>query len=100
MKKTFQLHVEGKNSDRLLDAIKHDIRKYVKRERNKGIPAEFDYITFACKLGNDADSAKDIHVGEIIKAVDVIAKTDQSSFYVEIITQYTKRSTSDDELDI
>lgn len=94
MKKTFQLQVEGKNSDRLLDAIKHDIRKYIKRERNKGIPTEFDYITFACKLGNDADSATDIHVGEIIKAVDAIAKTGQDSFYVEIITQYTKRSST------
>jgi hypothetical protein len=31
MKKTFKLHVEGKNNDRVLDAIKHEIRKYVKR---------------------------------------------------------------------
>lgn len=99
MKKTFQLQVEGKNSDRLLDAIKHDIRKYVKRERNKGIPTEFDYITFACKLGENEDSATDIHVGEIIKSVDTIAKTGQNSFYVEIMTKYTKRSISDDELD-
>lgn len=99
MKKTFQLQVEGKNSDRLLDAIKHDIRKYVKRERNKGIPTEFDYITFACKLGNDLDSANDIHVGEITKAVDVIAQTGQDSFYVEIITKYTKRSARDSEQD-
>lgn len=97
MKKTFQFQAEGKNSDRLLDAIKHDIRKYVKRERNKGIPAEFDYITFACKLGNDTENAKDIHVGEIIKEVDAIAQTGQDSFYVEIITKYTKRSVSEDE---
>ncbi|MEY4436090.1 MAG: hypothetical protein RL175_1045, partial [Pseudomonadota bacterium] len=30
MKKTFQLHVEGKHPDRLLEAIKHEIRKYLK----------------------------------------------------------------------
>ena len=33
MKKTFQLQVEGKHPERLLEAIKHDIRKYLKRER-------------------------------------------------------------------
>jgi hypothetical protein len=33
MKKTYPLNTEGKNRDRLLDAIKHDIRKYVARQR-------------------------------------------------------------------
>ena len=92
MKKTFQLQVEGKNSDRLLDAIKHEIRKYVKRERNKPFPAGTDHITFACKLGHDIESADDIHVGEIIKGVDAIAKAGQTSFYVEINAVYTKKS--------
>jgi hypothetical protein len=31
MKKTFKLNIEGKNRDRVLDAVKHEIRKYVKR---------------------------------------------------------------------
>ena len=33
MKKTFQLAQEGKKPDRLLEATKHEIRKYIKRER-------------------------------------------------------------------
>ena len=35
MKKTFQLNIEGKNRDRVLDAVKHEIRKYIKRERGR-----------------------------------------------------------------
>ena len=35
MRKTFQLQVEGKNPDRVLDAVKHEIRKYIKRERRR-----------------------------------------------------------------
>ena len=33
MKKTFPLKAEGKNPERLLEATKHEIRKYIKRER-------------------------------------------------------------------
>ena len=32
MRKTFQLQVEGKHPDRHLEATKHEIRKYIKRE--------------------------------------------------------------------
>ncbi|MFY8042823.1 MAG: DUF6172 family protein, partial [Rhodoferax sp.] len=42
MKKTFSLAVEGKHPDRLLDAIKHEIRKYFKRERNRSLPEGVD----------------------------------------------------------
>ena len=40
MKKNFALHIEGKNTDRVLEAIKHEIRKYFKRERNRVLPKE------------------------------------------------------------
>ena len=35
MKKTYALQVEGLHPDRRLDAIKHEIRKYLRRERGK-----------------------------------------------------------------
>ena len=38
MKKTFQLAQEGKKPDRLLEATKHEIRKYIKRERRRALP--------------------------------------------------------------
>jgi hypothetical protein len=38
MKKNFPLQIEGKNSERILEAVKHEIRKYFKRERNRAVP--------------------------------------------------------------
>ena len=38
MKKLFQLTVEGRNRDRLLDASKHEVRKYVARQRRAALP--------------------------------------------------------------
>lgn len=96
MKKTYQLHAEGKNSDRLLESTKNDIRKYLKRERKKDVPADADYITFVCKLGLDEDNAQPLHAGEIIKSVDAIAKTDANSFFVEITSTYVSRSLYED----
>ena len=49
VRKTYTLNIEGKNRDRLLEASKHDIRKYLKRERNKTLPAGVDYWDFDTK---------------------------------------------------
>ena len=43
MRKTYLLNIEGKNRDRLLEASKHDIRKYVKRERSRALPEGVDF---------------------------------------------------------
>jgi hypothetical protein len=92
MKKTFKLHVEGKNSDRLLDAIKHEVRKYVKREKRKTLPHGANYWAFDCKFGVTADAAEVLHLGEITKQMDVIAKAGGDGFYVEIIARAAVRT--------
>ena len=46
MKKTFKLNIEGKNPARLLEATKHEIRKYVKRERRVPLPEGVDFWDF------------------------------------------------------
>ena len=43
MKKIFQLRPEGKHPDRVLDATKHEIRKYVKRQRRVPLPEGVDF---------------------------------------------------------
>ena len=92
MKKTFKLHVEGKNSDRLLDAIKHEVRKYVKRERRKTLPSGANYWAFDCRFGVTEDAAESLHLGEITKQMDVVAKTGGESFYVEILARPAVRT--------
>ena len=84
MKKTFVLTVEGKNRDRLLEASKHDIRKYVKRERAKPLPEGVDFLDFDCKLGASQEAAAPVHFAEIMGAVDALFTSGADQFYVEI----------------
>lgn len=92
MKKTFKLHIEGKNSDRLLDAIKHEVRKYVKREKRKTLPQGANYWAFDCKFGVTTETAEPLHLGEITKQMDVVAKAGGDSFYVEILARAAIRT--------
>ena len=95
MKKTFKLHIEGKNSDRVLDAIKHEVRKYVKREKRKTLPVGANYWAFDCKFGATEDAAESLHLGEITKQMDVVAKAGGDSFYVEILARPAVRTPRD-----
>ena len=87
MKKTYALNVEGKNRDRLLDASKHDIRKYVKRERAKALPEGADFLDFDCKVGASDATAKPAHFAEVIGAVDALVNDGANQFYVEITSK-------------
>lgn len=85
MKKTFPLHAPGKADARVLDSIKHDIRKYVKRERGKLLPDGFDVWRFDCKVGVDGTKAETKDLKEISRAIDLIAQAGGASVYVEVI---------------
>ena len=87
MKKTYALNVEGKNRDRLLDASKHDIRKYVKRERAKALPDGADFVDFECKVGATDATAATVHFAEVMAAVDALVKDGADQFYVEITSK-------------
>ena len=87
MKKTFQLRAEGKNSDRVLEAIKHEIRKYIKRERARDLPAGTDFLDFDCKFGTSAETAEITHLGNLTGLIDGIAKEGGEQFYVEILAK-------------
>ena len=87
MKKTYTLNVEGKNRERLLEASKHDIRKYVKRERAKPLPYGVDYWDFECKAGASADAATLVHLAEMMGVVDALTSDGADRFYVEIISK-------------
>lgn len=92
MRKTYALNLEGKNRDRLLDAAKHDIRKYVKRERGRDLPAGVDFWDFDCKLGVDESAAAELHFASLIASVDALAKEGVQQFYVEVVTKHGRRT--------
>ena len=88
MKKNFPLQAEGKHPDRVLDAVKHDIRKYFKRERSRPVPKGADFWDFDCKVGASADSAEVVRVGAVIEAVDAVAQSGAKAVYVEILSKH------------
>ena len=85
MKKTFQLRPEGKHPDRVLEAIKHEIRKYIKRERRRELPAGVDFLDFDCKFGTSVETAEVVHLAALTGLMDGVAKETGPQFYVEII---------------
>jgi hypothetical protein len=88
MKKTFQFQSEGKNPDRLLDSLKNEVRKYVKRERARPLPAGVDFWDFACRLGANQEGAVAVHLNDIIGLMDSSAKEGAAQCYVEILAQH------------
>jgi hypothetical protein len=92
VRKTYLLNVEGKNRDRLLDAAKHDIRKYVKRERSRPLPPGVDFFDFDCKLGASEAAAESLHLATLMTAVDALVKDGADQFYVEVVTKPGHRS--------
>lgn len=92
MRKTYQLNIEGKNRDRLLEAAKHDIRKYVKRERARALPEGVDFWDFDCKFGNSEADAAVVHFATITDLIDTVAKDGGEQFYVEVVTKHGHRT--------
>lgn len=91
MKKTFPLAVEGKNPARLLEATKHEIRKYLKRERRRELPAGVDFWDFDCRFGPTSDAATETHVAEITAQIDDLVLSGGTQFYVEILAKHGHR---------
>jgi hypothetical protein len=87
LKKTFNLNIEGKHPERLLEATKHDIRKYVKRQQRVELPEGVDYWDFDCKFGTSADNAVVVHFATITSLIDAVAKDGGQAFYLEILAK-------------
>jgi len=92
MKKTFALQSPGKENQRLIEAIKKDVRKYVKRERRKNLPEGVDFWDFDCKVGADKTEPTAKHSEEIIGAIDAIAAAGGAEVYIEIISKPGRRT--------
>jgi hypothetical protein len=87
MKKTFPLSGEELKPERALDAIKYELRKYLKRERRKPLPEGADFWDFDCKVGK-GDAAPEVkHSKDVESAVEDAAKEGCASVYVEIIAK-------------
>jgi hypothetical protein len=87
MKKTFLLTHEKIKTPRLIDSIKHEVKKYLKRERNKQLPDDADFWDFDCKYGHDETKAEEVHVSALNKSIDDAVQNELESFYLEIMAK-------------
>ena len=85
MKKNFSLTETNKKPDRVVEAIKYEINKYLARERRKTLPEGIDYWEFQCKVGANETSAKTVHSNEISKSIDEVVLLNSPSVYIEIL---------------
>lgn len=100
MRKTFSLTHPKIKRPRLVDAIKYEIKKYLKRERNKTLPKGADFWDFDCKYGSTAETADVIHVSALNKSIDDAANRELDSFYIEILAKTGHRTSRITEVDI
>ncbi|MDQ6980785.1 MAG: DUF6172 family protein [Ghiorsea sp.] len=87
MKKTFKLTHPKTKYARLVDAVRSDIKRYIKRERKKVLPEGFDTWDFDCKFGATLEEAKVLDVTELSKAINEAEMQGLESFYIEILAQ-------------
>jgi hypothetical protein len=98
MKKTFRITHPKIKVARLIESVRCDVRKYLKKERKKKLPEGVDFLDFECKFGPTAEEAKVVHVAEIGKSIDAAEKQQLESFYIEILAKpghRTKKTKSD-----
>ena len=87
MKKTFALTHAKLQQARLVDAIKHEIKKYLARERRKALPEGKDYWTFDCRFGETEPQAVKVFNSDINKKIDAAVEQQWPAFYVEILAR-------------
>jgi hypothetical protein len=87
MKKTFPIKVSNNAPERVIEAIKSELRKYVKRERKKKLPEGVDFWDFECKVGETAEEAVALHVAELNEALDHALAEEYDTVYFEIVAK-------------
>jgi len=97
MKKSFPLAVAGHKTPRVIELIKRDVNKYVKRERRKALPEDVDFWDFDCRVGTSSQTAREVHLSKLSETIDQAAEGNQASVYVEILAKPGRRTPKPDK---
>lgn len=84
MKKTFKLEHPKIKVPRVVDSVKHDIKKYLKKERKNTLPAGAKYWGFDCKLGASEETAVEVQLPTLSKSIDALVEKNIMTIFVEI----------------
>jgi len=94
MKKTFPLQVPGRDDARVRDRIRHEVNKYVRRERRKPLPEGYTWWAFSCRVGPDAAQAAARELDAVAAAIDEVAQQGAAAVYLEILAVPSQRPDS------
>jgi hypothetical protein len=94
MRRTFPFGVEGREPARVVEAIKYELKKYLKRERRKALPSGADFWDFDCRVGKSVEEAEPTHVGDLNRAIDQAFNQQWPSVYVEVLAKGATRNRS------
>lgn len=87
MKKTFKLTDPKIKTARVIDAVRRDIKRYIKRERRKELPEDVGFWDFDCKAGPTVEESEVIHLSDIGKFITRAEEQQLESVYVEILVK-------------
>ena len=94
MKKTFKLEHPKIKVPRVVDSVKHEIKKYLKKERKKALPSGASYWGFECKFGQSEQSSIAVNVSSLSKNIDDLVANNILTIYVEITPKAVEAKTS------
>ncbi len=86
MNKSYKLIEEKRNKDRVVESIKHEIRKYIKREKNKPLPKDVDFWKLECKISKNSDKLASIEFQNLIKTIDILVLEEAEILNIEILS--------------
>jgi len=92
MKKTFKMTHPKIKVPRLVEAIKYEVKKYIRRERKKTLPPDVDFWDFDCRFGIDEENSEVIHLSAINKSISQAESQQLESFYLEVLVKPGYRS--------
>ena len=88
MKKVFKINQERLKPDRAVDAIKNELRKYIKREKKKDLPNKKTmYWDFDCKFGQSEELALACEFDEIMHHLNSVVEKNWGECYIEIMAK-------------
>ena len=92
MQKNYALRDPRKHPDRVLDAVKHDVRQRIKRARGRALP-EGQVWRFDCAVGLDAEHLKPVQESDLISAISALAANGAEQLVVALDAHAAPRGT-------
>lgn len=86
MKRKFDLSVENKHPDRVLESIKYEVRKYIKREKNKQLPEGIDFWKIECKFSKNDEALNDVKFEDITKLINEASIEKCHNINIELVS--------------